>query len=316
MARINLDMRQLHALIAIADKGSFSAAAASIHLSQPALSTLVKQLEASLGLRLFHRTTRKVELTPAGSELLQTARRVTGEIDDAISQLRDYADCRRGRVAVAVLPSLASTLLPEALRGFRKSRPGVQVVMRDGVADAVVGMLKAGEVDFALGFALQAEDEFVETHLLMDELVAIAHPDQVPVTTTELSWSELARTPLVAMAGGTSIRRLTDQAFAQLALDLEPAYEVSFMTTAIALVANGEGIAVLPSSALPAILPSHLVRLDLHSPRVQRQICILERKGRQRSPSAASLIEQLLEFAESWRKARRPAGSARMPAGR
>ena len=305
MARINLDMRQLQALVAIAEEGSFSVAATRICLSQPALSLLIKQLEENLGLKLFHRTTRKVELTPAGQELLLTARHVIGEVDEVIGQLRDYADCRRGRVAVAALPSLASTLLAEAIPGFRKMLPGVRVVVRDGVADAVVAALKAGEVDLALGLPMQAEDELATTHLLMDELVAIARPDQFPASRTTLTWTELARHPLVAMARGTSIRRLTDQSFGQLDLDPESAYEVSFMTTAIALVENGEGIAVLPSSALPEILPRHLVRLALDAPKVERRICILERKGRHRSPAAEALVDYLLRFVADWRKAPR-----------
>ena len=302
MARINLDLRQLRALVAIAEEGSFSAAAARIFLSQPALSLLVKQMEENLELKLFHRTTRKVELTPAGRELLVTARRVIGEMEEAIGQLRDYADCRRGRVVVAALPSLASTLLAEAIAGFRKTLPGVRVVVRDGVADAVVAALRAGEVDLALGLPMQAEDEFTMTHLLMDDLVAIARPEQFPARRAALTWTELARLPLVAMARGTSIRRLTDIAFGQLELEPELAYEVSFMTTAIALVENGEGLAVLPSSALPAILPPHLVRLALEAPKVERQICILERKGRHRSPAAGRMVDHLLRFTADWRK--------------
>ena len=303
MARINLDMRQLQALVAIEEEGSFSGAANRIFLSQPALSALVKQLEQNLGLKLFHRTTRKVELTPAGQELVHTARRVIDEIDEALAQLRDYADCRRGRVTIAALPSLASTLLAEAIATFRADYPNIRVVIRDGVADAVINTLKSGEADLALGFEVPGEEELGATHLLVDDLVAIARPEQFPAGQSTLSWTALAARPLVAMARGTSIRRLTDQAFAGLELYPAPAYEVSFMTTAIALVENGEGIAVLPSSALPAVLPPQLRRLGLHSPKIERQICILERKGRQRSPSAERMIEHLLHYTAEWRKA-------------
>lgn len=289
-------MRQLQALVAIAEEGTFSAAAGRICLSQPALSLLVKQLEEVLALKLFHRTTRKVELTPAGHELLQTARRVLGEIDEGLSQLHDYADCRRGRVTVAALPSLASGLLAKAVASFRRDFPNVRVVIRDGVADTVVDALKTGEADFALGFALPGEDDLVATELLMDTLVAVTRKGRFKATCKELGWAELAEHPLIAMARGTSIRRLTDMAFGQIGLDPVPAYEVSFMTTAMALVENGEGNAVLPSSALPAVMPGALLRLALHTPRVERQICILERRGRQRSPAAEQMIAHLLKL--------------------
>lgn len=302
MLQINLDMRQLQALIAIAEEGTFSAAANRVCLSQPALSLMVKQLEEGLELKLFHRTTRHVELTAAGQELLFTARRILSEFHEAIAQLRDYAECRRGRVAVAALPSLSSTLLAEAIPGFRRRFPGVRVAVHDGVAETIVGALNAGEVDLALGLPMQVEEALATTHLLMDELVAIARRDHVPPACSGLTWTELAGHPLVAMARGTSIRRLTDQAFAQLGLEPALAYEVSFMATAIALVENGEGITVLPSSAMPPQLPSELRRLELGSPRIERQICILERKGRHRSPAAQCMVDHLLRFTADWRR--------------
>lgn len=298
--RINWEVRQFQALVAIAEEGSFSAAAKRVFMSQPALSLLIKQMEQRLELKLFHRTTRKVETTPAGQELLVTARRVIAEVEEALAQLRDYADCRHGRVAVAALPSLASTFLAEAVSGFRKQFPGVRVAVIDGVASTVVESLNAGEVDMALGLEMQPGNELSVSHLLTDELVAIAHPSQFPINQTSLTWTELARHPIVAMARGTSIRRLADQAFGRVGIDPEPAYEVSFMTTAIALVENREGVTVLPSSALPALLPPHLIRLALESPRVERQICILERRGRHRSPAAENMIEHLKRVAANW----------------
>ncbi|WP_227816326.1 LysR family transcriptional regulator [Nitrogeniibacter aestuarii] len=290
-------MRQLQALVAIAEEGSFSAAANRIFLSQPALSVLVKQLEESLELKLFHRTTRRVELTPAGEELLQTARRVLGELDEGLGQLRDYATCRRGKVTVAALPSLASGLLAEAVSSFRAVHPSIRIVIRDGVADVVIQAVKSGEADFALGFAVPGEKELAGTDLLMDSLIAIAPVGEFEPSRTRISWTELAQHPIVAMASGTSIRRLTDQAFAQLGIDPLPAYEVSFMSTAIALVAQGEGLAVLPSSAVAQGLPAGLARFELDSPKIERRICILERKGRQRSPSAVQMIEHLMRSA-------------------
>lgn len=304
MSRINLDMRQLRALIAIAEQGSFSAAASQIALSQPALSILIKQLEHSLALTLFHRTTRKLELTLAGHELLQLARRVTGEVDETLAELRDYAECRRGHVTVAALPSLAATLLIEAIGTFRAAYPNVRVMIRDGVADAVIETLKSGEADIALGFEVPGEEGIIATHLFVDNLVAIARPEQFRASQSTLKWQALAGHPLIAMARGTSIRRLTDLAFSQIGIDPVPAYEVSFISTMIALVENGEGIAVLPSSALPTSMPAQLRSLELLSPSIQRQICILERKGRDRTPATHRMFEHLIRYAANWGETR------------
>lgn len=302
MTRINFDVRQLQALIAIAEEGSFSAAATRICLSQPALSQLIKQLESSLELRLFHRTTRRVELTLAGQSLLATARRIIGEFDEAVSQLRDYADCRSGKVAVAALPSLAATLLAESIPEFRRQHPGVLVAIRDGVAVSTVDALRAGEVDFALGLPVSDDRELIATELLHDELIAIAHCDSAHVRAQTLEWTTLATQAMIAMAPGTSIRRLTDETFTQLKLAPRVAYEVAYMTTAYALVENGEGIAILPSSAVPQALPGTLRVLRLTNPRVERTICIIERRGRHRSPATQRFIEHLGTFAQTWRQ--------------
>jgi len=302
MERINVELRQLQSVLAIVETGSFSAAAQKVFLSQPALSLQIKQLEDVLGLRVFDRTTRRVELTPAGAELVELARRVLSETTEALEQLRDYAECRRGRVAIAALPSLASTLLADAVAAFRESLPGVSVVIRDGVASDIIGTLKRGEVDLALGLPMHPEEGLLATPLMKDELVAVSGPGvDLPASRRRIDWKAMGQLPFIAMAPGTSIRQLTDQAFAQFDPMPRPAYEVSFMTTAVALVERGQGITVLPSSALPITLPAPLRRLDVAGPSVVRQVSLLERRGRVRTPATQRMVDHLVAFARTWR---------------
>src|SRR5881409_1988343 len=112
--QMNVSTRALHAFVTLAEQRSFTRAAALCHLSQPAFSALIRALEDNLGARLFDRTTRSVELTAEGRVFVESARRLLRDVDDALADLRDHAARRRGRVAIAVLPSLAAGWLPRS----------------------------------------------------------------------------------------------------------------------------------------------------------------------------------------------------------
>src|SRR5438105_7234507 len=126
-SQMNLSTRQLRAFVALAEERSFTRAAALMHLSQPAFSALVRSLEESLEQRLFDRTTRHVELSTEGRAFEPAARRILAEVEGALTSARDYAARRRGRVAIALLPSLAAGWLPALLAQFRAAHPGIEL---------------------------------------------------------------------------------------------------------------------------------------------------------------------------------------------
>jgi DNA-binding transcriptional LysR family regulator len=130
-----LGLRQLESFLAVVDKGSFSAAAAHLHVSQPALSRTVRLAEESLGARVFDRDTRSVSLTAAGAELLPIARRIVLEFSDSMGELSQFVEGRRGRVRVSALPSMARTVMVDAVASFAASHPGVEFSLRVDSAD-------------------------------------------------------------------------------------------------------------------------------------------------------------------------------------
>ncbi len=159
MSAHHLSSRQLDAFIALAEQRSFTRAAMLCHLSQPAFSALIRALEDDLGLRLFDRSTRHVDLTPEGQNFLESARRIRAEITLALTALRNTATLQRGRVAVALLPSLAAGWLPGVLAQYRAAHPGIEtrvmnkhtVTERRAIAEMARPLLTLG--------ALCAEDE-------------------------------------------------------------------------------------------------------------------------------------------------------------
>src|SRR5688572_29656768 len=148
---MNLNVRQLKALVSIAKLGSFTRAADLLHVSQPALTVQIHQLEDALGGRLFDRNTRSVKLTQLGNEVVPILEGVLQDIDAVMAHTHKLASKATGVVAIAALPSVCERVLPEIIVKFCQQYPGISMRLRDGVAARIVAQVKAEEVDFGIG---------------------------------------------------------------------------------------------------------------------------------------------------------------------
>ena len=148
--QINISSRQLRAFELLAAERNFTRAAAASHLSQPAFSALVHQLEQTVGVRLFERSTRHVALSSEGLAFQPAARRVLAELDAALALMREHAACECGRVSIALLPSLAADWLPQVLAGFCSAHPGIKVTVSDQQSEPCIEQVRSGKADFAL----------------------------------------------------------------------------------------------------------------------------------------------------------------------
>src|SRR3984893_1453788 len=169
---MNISLHQLRIFVAVARLGNFTRAAERLHLSQPSLSLHSRQLEQDLGVRLFDRSTRSVSLTKAGDDFLPTAERLLDDFQSAVASVADLAARRRGRVAVAVLPSVAAELLPRAIALLRVRHPDISVSLRDDVAEHIPARVRSGEVDFGLGAIDGVDADIFGSPLVSDELIA------------------------------------------------------------------------------------------------------------------------------------------------
>ena len=170
----------MRAFLALAEERSFTRAAAQTHLSQPAFSALIRSLEDALGLRLFHRSTRHVEPTAEGLEFEVSARRVLAEFDGAVLGVRDQVARRRGRVSIALLPSLAAGWLPQVLAGFRAEFPGIELEVSDVLSEPCVDAVRAGRADFALA-ATRADTPELRAELFCSDAFHLVCPTQHPL---------------------------------------------------------------------------------------------------------------------------------------
>jgi LysR family transcriptional regulator, carnitine catabolism transcriptional activator len=294
---MNITFRQIRAFVAVAQHGRFSIGASRLHVTPSALSMLIRQLEGQIGARLFDRHTRMVRLTELGAEFLPVARKVLADLESALAQSRDRSMLRRGRVSIATSTVLAATLMPWVISGFSAGRPGITVVLRDVVEQEIKRLVRAGEVDLGVGTSLDpdAEAELEEVPLLEDRLVALLPADHALAQKRSVSWRELAAQPLIVLGSGSPLRALVERAFRSNGIAVMPAYEVSFSSTVISMVAAGMGVAALPVNARQVTPKVRVAVRPLVRPVVPRRVSLFKRRDSGLSPAAEAFHLSLRE---------------------
>jgi DNA-binding transcriptional LysR family regulator len=290
---MNLDIRQMRAFLAVATAGSFTRAADALALSQPALTVQIRKLEEALGLRVFDRNTRSVSLTRAGRDLLPVLRRIVGELDDVVAEAREQASARRGVVRLAVLPSIASGILPEVIARFRHAHPDVIFVLRDAIAATVNAATLAEEVDLGITGGLVEAPALEALLTATDHMHAIFPSGHALDARGEVALAELGAHPLILMDRATSVRQVVDAAFAGAGLKPVVAAEATYMTTAAAMVRAGLGVAILPGSAMEVRAVPGLRSRRIASPAFARTISVIRRAGRTLPPSSTLFLAEL-----------------------
>lgn len=282
--------RQLQAFVLTAEMASFTRAAQEIHLSQPALSYLIRKLEGELGIELFARNTRKVMLTEAGDLFLGHARRILADMQMALHDTQNVRQLAQGHLTLAGLPSVASSLLPRTIAAFRKRYPKVTLDLRDGLASQVSDWVRKGDVDMGLASPLREDRELDFQPLFRDDLILMTPPRVVRVS--ESPWYGLDGMPYIAMTPGSSVRRYADLAMRHARIDVAPTWELSFMSSAIAMVRAKLGFALLPASSVDVFNLGEMTLLPVNM-REPREIGILRRKPLHTSPALEAFLRQL-----------------------
>ncbi len=294
MARINYDFNELRSFVAVAELGSFRAAAEELNISAPALSRRVERLETMLGTRLLERTTRRVSLTNVGRSFLEHARAALDELEGATLAITEMAEQRIGLVTVACVPSAVYYFLPEVLKSFTGKYPRIRVRIIDDGANEVLASVLDGRADFGLNF-LGAQEPGIEFRSLYRESFVLAVRRDSPIAKRRrITWAEVKGTPFMSAARTSGNRLLLDAALAKSGIRVNSQYEVSHISTLLGLVEAGLGVAAIPRLAMPtgANHPT-LAAIELTKPTVARTMGLISRHGRKLSPPAEVLVALL-----------------------
>jgi len=285
-----VDLRQLDFVVAVADLGSFTRAAEAKRVAQPSLSQSIRALEAELGVELFRRTTRSVQLTAAGAALLTPARQALRDADNARAAVAAVVGLERGHLDVVCLPTLAVHPTSALIGAFRSAHPGVVVrVSEPEDADRVAERVREGASEIGVTELPIDATSLTEHVLERQEFVALV-PRRLAdhLGSARITLARLADQPLVTSPVGTSTRRQLDEAMAAAGLTFRVAVETDHREALPALVRAGAGVAVLPRRLAEAAASPDVMLLGI-TPVLRREVGIVHRSAPM-SPAAAAFV--------------------------
>ncbi len=245
-----MELRQIRYAVAVAEELHFGRAAERLHVAQPSLSRQIRDLERDLGVELFERTSRHVQLTAAGAAFLDAARRALAAVNSSREAAVDAASGVRGTLTLGFVASAAIQILPELVRRHSRARPGVRLTLREMTTEEQIAALHDGAIDVGLSRDLEEQDGITVSTLLREPLLAVVpttHPlhHRRTIDVRDLADSELVTLPRARVPRAWD--RLVVMAHASGAR-LQFGQEANQFATLLALVAAEVGVAVVPAS--------------------------------------------------------------------
>jgi DNA-binding transcriptional LysR family regulator len=295
MRQLNLD--QLRTLVAIADLGSFSAAARALHLAQPTVSLHISELESRLDTRLVVRGSRRVTPTAAGAALVERARRLLRDADDAVDAVRRQAEGRTGRVRLGTSTGIVVELLPQVLEELERDHPGIDVEVCILGSSEAMSRLAMGTLDIGLVAIPQPPmRDLMVTRWRSQPMMAFVPKKWAAPKRATPRW--LAERPLIFNEATTHMYRLTMEWFAAIGESPRPRIELNFDAAMLALVAAGYGAAVLPlHQPVGADFNERLQVLPLR-PKLTRHLGIAHRPRATLDGATESVLQILERFSQ------------------
>jgi DNA-binding transcriptional LysR family regulator len=294
---MNFSFSDLRSFVTLAHIGSFQHAALTLAVSQPALTRRIQKLEETLGVALFDRTTRHVVLSAIGREFLPKAQSLIEECEVSLLSIQDTAKRVTGHVTIACVPTASNYFLPKALIAFRTRFPRIQVRIIDEVANTVLSAVLNGEADLGIGLGGTLGDDVTFEALVEDPFVLVCRRDHPLAAKKRVEWKDLHSHAFIRAGRKNGNRVLLDITLSREGAPPNWLYEVQHLTTSLALVEAGLGIAAIPRMAMPAKGRSDLVSRPLFNPRLNRTLGIIQRAGSMPSPSARNFYST---FKDVW----------------
>lgn len=291
---MNITLRQLRAFVALAKTSSFTDAAGNLHVTQSALSGLIKELELALGVQVVNRSTRRVSLSEVGREFYPLVARLLQDLDGALDTISDLKALKRGLVRIAAPQLMSASVLPEVIAGFKRECPDIEIRLVDCMVEHVLPKVHSGEVDFAVDSA--SRQQIFEARTLFEiPFVVVFRSDHPLNRKKRVTWDDALRYPVIALKGEFTHRLRVDLHDSLHDEALNPANEVGFMTTAFAMVSAGLGVTTcLPYASL--IRLHQLQSRALMDPVVRRKFFVFTRRDRPLSPAAQRFSAYLLDY--------------------
>jgi molybdate transport repressor ModE-like protein len=302
-----LDVKRLRILREVAQRGSFSAAAEELYLSQSAVSQQIATLEREVGMKLLDRTREGPKLTDAGRVLVSHAEAAIARLDEAERELAAIAGLEGGELRLASFPSASATVLTEAVSVFHRRHPKVRLSVADAEPDESLPQLRGGEIDLALTFDYPTvprdSDRDIEHTLVLEESMHIALPKDHPLARRPMvPLAELADTEWLCGSRPSSCGEVVVQACRDAGFEPHIGFESDDYHVMQGFIAAGLGVTLLPDLALPT-LRSDLVVRPTEPEAPTRRVWAASRAEGARSPATGEMLQILADVGERFTKA-------------
>ena len=303
---MHVTLRQLRAFVAVVETASFSDAAKAMHLSQAALSGLIRELESRVGVRLLDRNTRSVSPSVVGEAFEPMARRVLSSLDEALESVTNLKELRRGVVRVAAPEPLSCTLVPDLIASYGSAHPGVDVRFEDVPIELVLAGLQNGSIDVGFGPPGVVADEAVAVHALWADPLWVALPPGDPLSRgSAVNWKDLRDRPVINYMPNFAMNVLSNVPARNHPTRLVSVHRVN---TALSMLQVTEGAVVCPKMTAPLVRGFGLAFMPLRQPQLNWSVAMYVRGRPSLSPAVESFVRFTRDFASGWKEKAQPHG--------
>ncbi len=289
--------RELFSLVTLAEYGSFMAAAAALEISQPTLSRIVQRIERVMGVQLLTRSTRRIEFTVAGKELVAIARRTLDDLHHGLRHIAEVTGEQRGQVVLATHPTFAHVGLPAILRDYRKARPQIQIGVRIGTTTEILEQVCSGVADFGVAYVLSVPGTVRRVDLCRIPLCVIVPKGDPLAKQQTITLANLRNVPMVSVQEQSFLRRMIDGVAARGGYSLRHAVTVPGYLDVIHQVRSGVGVGIVPRQPAETLQQGYEIRPLI--PSMSVTLAVLTLGTRTLSPAASSLMKLAIENVRS-----------------
>jgi DNA-binding transcriptional LysR family regulator len=286
---MKLTIDSISAFVSLVHFGNYQTAAASLKVTQPALTRRIQRLEDALGAQLIDRRYRGVSLTALGTNYLPIAIRTVHDFNRSNQQIKDLVSARTGTVKLAMNMTIATTILPNILKAFSELHPNVSVKITEGSGPNVVEKVLSGEVEFGIAPCPTSIERIDFEECYSDPFMLVAHRDHELHIQPTVTWQCLEKYNFIKMRPESGTRRLLEKGLDDLGVHLTGQYEVGHLPALLSLVGHNLGVSAVPDLSSTAIHNLPIISRKINGPAICRSIGILTSQDSSLSPAALAL---------------------------
>jgi DNA-binding transcriptional LysR family regulator len=287
----HVDVHALRTFVEVARRQGFTRASEALHVTQPAISKVVKALEDELGTPLLHRERRRVRLTEAGRIVLERAQGVLDSLRVIEEEVVELAALRRGRLRLGMPPIVGVTFFPPLLAEFHQLHPGISLELREEGSHHIEALVRDRELDVGAVVLPTDEKAFGTLPFVRDELRAVLHPSHPLARRRSLSLAQLADTPFVLYRPEFALHGHILDACRRAGFNPAVVSESSHWDFIVAMVAANIGVALLPQTICLRLDRRQVRAIRMSEPTIPWNVALIWRKDRQLPPATRAWLE-------------------------